>query len=244
MGGSINSFDLHTSMANGFCHGRYGIQGEGNFVYIDNAMMQVGKFNGEFPFQVEMSGEYNDMVFSKSFILDEESVLPLDTIAQEIWTGQYIQELESMNPSNDVISEIIYYSLAERILSRYTSFLCLEPGMEPVIVEEDDDDDWIWIPVEEKEIAVDSLRVYPNPFTDFVSIELMMSDPEESYELAVFDLAGSLLYRFEQEQVTMDNKYVFTWNGTSGNGRAINPGMYLLVCKTRKGVKTIKLVKQ
>jgi hypothetical protein len=49
-------------------------------------------------------------------------------LAQEAWAGNTIQSLESQAQTNDVINEIVFYSLDERVLSIYSAFLCLEPS--------------------------------------------------------------------------------------------------------------------
>ena len=50
----------------------------------------------------------------------------------------YIQSLEQSPPSNELVGEIISESLENRILTYYTAFLTLEPGM---VVEEIDEED-------------------------------------------------------------------------------------------------------
>ncbi len=53
----------------------------------------------------------------------------------------YIQSLEQSPATNELIGEIINESLENRILTYYTAFLTLEPGM---VVEEVDEEDQFW----------------------------------------------------------------------------------------------------
>jgi hypothetical protein len=212
--------------------------------YIHDAILQVGKYRGSFPFELELSGEYNDQVFNRNLTVSEENAIQVDTLVQEIWTGQYINMLESGQQSNDIINEIIFNSLSERVLSKYTSFLCLEPGMKPEDFDDEDDfDDRILIS-DEVQPAMDSLRVYPNPFTDFVTIELQTDQPQNLIELSIYSLTGSLIHRFNLEELNQGYASSVTWNGTTADGNPIEPGMYLLIYRTADVNKTIKLIKQ
>lgn len=244
-GGSIYVFDLHTSMENGFCHSRYMIQGNKNRAYIHDALLQVGKFTGTFPMELELSGAYNDQIFNKQFFVSENQAIVDDTLSEEIWTGQFIRELESEDPGNDVISEIIYYSIQERVLSRYTSFLCLEKNFqyEPGDIPENTDDPFIPIDVEDILVESDTLKLYPNPFSDYLTIELECADPSTVQELALYDLAGSLVYRFDKARPLTAGNNLISWNGTSAEGRVLDAGIYLLVYHSQNSRKTIKVVK-
>lgn len=241
-GGSIYAFDLHTSMENGYCHSRYLIKGNENRAYIHDAILQVGKFTGSFPMELELSGAYNDQIFNKQFYISEAQAIVDDTLSEEIWTGQFIRELESDYPSNDVISEIIDYSINERVLSRYTSFLCLEQDFQ---YEPGDDPEEPFIPinVEELDVKSDTLRLYPNPFSNRLTIELECADPASVRELALYDLAGSLVYRFDTESLLAEGNNILSWDGSSEDGMELESGMYLLVYQNHSSRKTIKVVK-
>ena len=244
LGGSIHSFDLHTTMDNGFCHSRYLVNGQENLAYVQDAIMQVGRYKGDFPFKLALSGVYADEVFSKELVVEETAAIQTDTLAEEIWTGQYIHMLEAGYQSNDVINEIIYQSLTERVLSKYTSFLCLEPGMNPDDFEDPgEDDDRIFISVEDQP-ALDSISVYPNPFTDFVTIEIRMEAVQDIGELAIYSMTGSLLHRFDPEELQSGPFFTLNWNGTAADGNPVDPGVYLLVYRSASTSKTIKLIKQ
>ena len=244
-GGSIYAFDLHTGMENGYCHSRYLIQGNENRAYINDAVLQVGKFRGDFPMELELSGSYNDQIFNKQIYISEAQAVVDDTLSEEIWTGQFIRKMESGYPSNDMISEIIYYSILERVLSRYTSFLCLEkdfeydPGDDP----SNPDNPFIPINVEDTDLEMDALKLYPNPFSDHLTIELDCMDPASVQELALYDLAGKLVYRFDKEALITKGRNLISWDGTSADGRELEAGIYLLVYHNQSTRKTLKVIK-
>lgn len=241
LGGSINSFDLHTTLKTGFCHSRYTMTSESNIAYVNDAILQVGKFKGEFPFIVEISGEYNNEVFSEMMEIPQPASLGNDSISEAIWMGQYIKKLESGTQSNDIINEIIYSSISERVLSKYTSFLCLEDTS--YICNDCKDESDITISAKEVIAGQDSLRVYPNPFTDKITIDLTCDEPGDVKELSIVDVTGALIYRFSTGDL-QKGKNVIVWNGQSVKGERIKPGVYLLVYKTSGYAKTIKIVKR
>jgi hypothetical protein len=240
-GGTIQAFDLHTSVTNGFSHGRQLLNDRSEMVFLDEAIMQTGKFRGEFPLTLELSGICNDRVFSTRYTISEEDAIEGDSICVETWTGGYVRSLESAGQTNEVINQIIFSSLTERVLSRYTAFLCLEPDMsyDPDEVEDPE----VPVDVEEFEVDSDTLRVYPNPFHDRLTIELQSDRPGEIEELSVYTLTGALVYRFETGEPEPGVRQVFTWEGQSIGGQPVKAGVYLLVYRTQQLTKTIKLIK-
>ena len=241
LGGSINSFDLHTSLKTGFCHSRYTMTSESNIAYVNDAILQVGKFKGEFPFLIEISGEYNNKVFSSMMEIQKPMGNNLDTISEAIWTGQYIKKLESGTQSNDIINEIIYSSLSERVLSKYTSFLCLEDTN--YICNDCVDESEVTTGVKEVVAGQDSILVYPNPFVEKITIDLMCANPNEVKELSIVDVTGSLIYRFSTDELQKGRNVIF-WNGLSARGDRVKPGVYMLVYKTSGYTKTIKIMRK
>jgi hypothetical protein len=239
--GSLNSFDLHTTVKSGFCYGRYTLAGDNKIAYLNNPILQVGKYKGDLPFTVEISGEYKNELFSQKFEIQEESTLNIDTIAEEMWTGQYIKDLESGQQRNDIINEIVYNSIENRILSKYTSFLCLEDTNQ--ICYDCLDESEIIIGIDAKGIRMDSLSIYPNPFVDILTIELNCSDPAKINELAIYNITGEKIYQFDISEIHAGNN-TLTWNGSDSRQQIVKSGVYLLVYKTSSGTKTIKLLKK
>ena len=164
-----------------------------------------------------------------------------DTIAEEMWSGQYIKKLESGTQSNDIINEIIFSSINERVLSRYTSFLCLEDTN--YICNDCVDESKITISAKELIAGQDSILVYPNPFTERITIDLMCDSPTDVKELSIVDVTGSVIYQFLTDGL-QKGKNVISWNGMSARGERVKPGVYMLVYKTSGYSKTIKIVRK
>ena len=241
LGGSINSFDLHTSLKTGFCYSRYTMTSESDMAYVDEAILQVGKFKGEFPFIVEISGEYNNQVFSEMMEIQKPAGNNNDSISKAMWNGQYIKKLESGTQSNEIINEIIYSSLNERVLSKYTSFICLEDTN--YVCNNCAHESPIIIGVKEVIAGQDSMVVYPNPFVGKLTIELICTKPTDVKELSIVDVTGSLVYRMAAQEL-QKGKNVITWNGLSARGDRVKPGVYMLVYKTSGYSKSIKIVRK
>lgn len=238
--GSLNSFDLHTTVQSGFCYGRYTVTGENKIAYLNNPILQVGKYKGDFPFIVEISGEYKNELFSQKIEIQEENATDIDTIAEEIWTGQYIKDLESGPQRNDIINEIIYNSIEDRVLSKYTSFLCLE-NINQVCYDCLDESELVNAP--DINSSKDSITIYPNPFVENVTIELNCMNPGAVKELAIYTITGTKLYQFNVGDLQAGNN-ILIWNGSDSNQQKVKSGVYLLVYGTSNETKTIKLLKK
>jgi len=213
--------------------------------FLDEAILQVGKFKGQFPFLIEISGEYNNKVFSEMMEIQKPVKMNGDSTAEVMWAGQYIKSLESGTQSNDMISEIIYSSLNDRVLSQYTSFICLE-DTNYICNNCVDEKSPIIIGVKEVVAGQDSIAVYPNPFVEKLSIELMCTNPadvKESRELGIVDVTGSLIYRFTAREL-QKGKNLMTWNGMTTRGDRVKSGVYMLIYKTNGYMKSIKIVRK
>lgn len=235
IGGAITSFNLYTKMQSGLCYSRYNITGANNIAYISDPIIQVGKFKGDFPFKIEISGEYNKEIILKDLEIQENEAIINDSISELIWTGQYIKDLESGLQSNNIINEIIYNSLNSRVLSLYTSFLCIEDTN--IICLECQDESRL-VGIENIAFNQDSIIICPNPFKEQLTIKLICSNPQKSDLLAIYNITGSLIYQFDLSNLSRGENNL-TWNSEN-----LKSGIYLLVYKDEKTSKTIKLIKE
>ncbi len=254
--GCINSFDLHTTLEQGFCYAPYLVNYSMNSTYLNKPVMVVGKYIGEFPFYVNLSGIYKSKAFSQSVSVDNSRTAIIDTLAKTIWTGKYIQSLETSGQhANNVIAEIIYQSINNRILSLYTAFLALEPSDTVEVCEncaepESNDDDWITA-IEETEIdeVTDSIAIkaYPNPFTDKVTIEIQKNKNNtdaNNISAAIYDISGRIVKKFDIKPVANNKTAKLIWNGDTQNGLQAGAGIYFFIFKTPYIQKSIKIIKQ
>jgi hypothetical protein len=245
--GSINSFDLHTALENGFCYSRFSLNKDENIAYLNEMILQTGKFKGEFPFRIDFSGEYNKEIFSKKIEIADEQA-ENDSIVQKIWAGAFIKNMEKNYLSNDIVGEIIQESIKNRILSLYTSFLCLEDTSRWCLTclpnQFKNELDNVLTSANNFGELSDTVSVYPNPFSENISIEIQLTESSALQDLSVYDLKGSLIYKFDKNILKAGSKKTITWNGQSQNGEKLKAGIYLLVFRTAKTSKTIKIIKR
>ena len=82
------------------------------------------------------------------------------------------------------------------------------------------------------------LKVYPNPFSETLTIEFELSQNEE-VEIAVFDISGRLIRKFDQMGIRGVNHT--TWNGTDQYGNKVITGLYFVHFTNGEGVKVEKV---
>lgn len=239
--GSINAFDLHTTLKNGYCHSRFMLYTMQNMIFYDSPIYQVGKFSGSFPLQIEMSGNLNNKVISSKFEVPEIDTYLSDSVLRSSWAGMYIKKLETDAQTNDVISEIINQSITERVLSKYTSFLCIEDTNDICYGCKDET---ILVNLPNSLKNNDSIVAYPNPFKDKLTIEVKTMNKQENCSLAIYDLRGVLLYTFDVSNFESGKNNILNWNGRDATGNELKPGIYALIYKTSLSAKTIKLIKK
>lgn len=250
LSGFIDAFDLHTTLSGGFCYGRFALGNSSNHaVYLDRPILQVGKFAGEFPFVIEASGFYRGTPFSRVLNLAENETAAADTLAEEIWIGNHIASLEAQpSPSNEMIREIIDTSVRERVLSRYTAFLALEPN-DTVKVCLDCKDETVLVPptsvFAREETPADSvLQAYPNPFNAATTLRLRLPANLNSGEvsLRIYNVMGQIVRAYDVTVEAESRLFQFTWEGRDAAGQTLATGTYYAVLQTPAQRYSVKLL--
>lgn len=245
MDGSITSFDLHTTLANGFTYGRFSDEPAGPVAPVSGAILQVGRYRGSFPIVVQASGVYRGEAFSQTIEVPESGVFEADSLSRKIWTDRYLYDLETGPQHNATIGEIIDVSLRERVLSLYTAFLALEPS-DTVSACTTCHDETGAVTGIEPELPADTLSIaaYPNPFRDQVTIEVSYADAAEAVgaTVVVYDLLGRAVRTF-RDLPAADRTVRLTWDGTADTGEQVASGIYLCVVTTPASRHSLKLVR-
>lgn len=250
LNGFIDSFDLHTEVAGGFCYGRFDLGGvTAQATYLDRPILQVGRYVGDFPFVIEASGFFRGTPFSRVIRLTENEIAPADTLAEEIWVGNNIARLEAQpSPSNEMIREIIEASVSERVLSRYTAFLALEPN-DTVKVCMDCQDETVLVPptsvAEHEGAPADSvLQAYPNPFNAATTLRLRLPANLKSGEvsLRIYTVMGQIVRSYDVTVETENRLFQFTWDGRNTAGQTLATGTYYAVLQTPAQRYSVKLL--
>lgn len=247
IGGFIGSFDLYTRVQNGFCYSRINLGGRGDAVYLDRPILQAGRYYGNFPLTVEVSGVYNDTVFNASFVLGDSTSQPTDSLTQEVWAGNYISSLEAQAQTNDVVGEIVRTSLSERVLSIYSAFLCLEPSRGGEVCYDCLDESGSIVDVRDSTAVADAdtlLKAFPNPFNASTTIRFTIPSTvdRENASLKIYDVLGREVRVFDLTANSPGGQTDIVWNGTDQGGIPVNSGVYFVVYRTAAGVQTLKLM--
>lgn len=244
LGPALRSYDFHTTLENGYCYGRFEPGNEAEAISLYKPILQVGKFQGDLPFRVELAGELAGQFVSASWVVPEASVVTADTLTREMWYGNYIQLLEQEPSNSSAITETIFLSLSERILSRYTAFLCLE---DPDLVCSDCQDESVLVSTETVNRPDSLLHAWPNPFTERVTITIQARPGKAlaaSASLELYAINGQLVHRFALAD-DGTGKATVTWDGRNHSGQAVAPGVYLAVARTgTRAQSTLRLVRQ
>ena len=249
LSGFITSFDLHTKLENGFCYARYNLDLNTNSIFLNKPILQVGKYQGSFPFIIEASGVYKSVPFSEQYILEDSLLFNSDSTGKKIWAGNYINFLENQAQTNEIVNEIVYNSISERILSLYSAFICIDPSMENQICYDCmENDGGIIISVKDsiKENKNDSLSLsaYPNPFNSQVNLRIKLPDNynPDNVTFKLYNILGQLIKTFHPGVIKGQKEFKFTWDGKNDNGINVSSGNYFFVVTTPEKVHSMKLI--
>ncbi len=241
LNGLLKNFDLYTTLNSGYCYARLDI---GNpltsIVSLNQTIIQTGKFEGTFPMSIQIAGEYNNQSFFKTIQIPDSDISVSDSTIGQIWTGAYLASNEGKSGlSNAAIKDIVSLSIKKRVLSTYTAFLALEPGMldtkpcatckdETIKATATDDIDQDSV----------SIKIYPNPFKEKVTIEISTNNKDEkNIGLEILNLSGQVIYQ-DKSTSTNDEKIIVTWEAGEQP-----KGMYIARIKFNSKIYNTKLVK-
>jgi len=245
MGGTVNSFDLYTSLENGFCFSRQTLSGNNESAQLSKAITQVGKFIGDLPFIIKTSGIFNSTPFTQTKIIEDYDSRLTDDITEKMWVSSYINSLEKGTIDNSTISEIVSLSLSNRILSRYSAFLSVESdtayckdcymddGMPATAVEDEQP-----IPTEF------SLEAYPNPFNSQVSITVKLPQNISAKNLSfkIYNILGQVVKTFMLEELQNSNVIKLRWDGKNDSGETVTSGVYVFMVSGKDFNHSLKLM--
>ena len=244
LSGSINSFDLYTTLQNGFCFSRQTLSNSGLTISLNSAITQVGKYIGEFPFLIKTSGVYNSNPFTQTIVVEDVSNKMGDVSIEKMWVSTYLNSLEKSTITNSVINEIINLSKESRILSRYTAFLSLEN--DSTYCKDCYKDNPITTDVKIKdEIPTEfSINAYPNPFNPqtTITIQIPQNMKKENLSFKIYNILGELVKTFTQEEVGTGNIIRLLWNGVDQLGNKVSSGVYIFTVSGNNFVRSLKLM--
>jgi Ca-activated chloride channel family protein len=242
--GMLTAFDLYTAPTDGFCYGRFGTNSMEGFP-INQTVTQIGKFVGQAPFVVYLTGLYQTQPFSQLIQVAADQILTADTMLPKMWHGRYIDDLEKTGNNNMIVQEILYESLSNRVLSVHSAFLCLEPSDTVAICQTCKDESRL-VGIGDQ-IPMDSsgfIKLYPNPFRDKLVMEISLEQMSDVKDVVVriFSLTGQLVFE-KTEEVTAGQVVTTEWQGTSLSGEEMPAGQYIVMVRAGKVVWSKQVMK-
>ena len=242
--GMVTAFDLYTAPADGFCYGRFGTNNLEGFP-VNKTVTQVGKFFGKTPFMIYLTGLYQTKPFSELVQVAEDQIRQADTILAKVWHGRYIGDLEKAEKNNMIVQEILYESLNNRVLSLYSAFLCLEPSDSIAVCQTCKDESQLLgidtgVPMD----SAGFVKLYPNPFTDLVTMEISLVQLTGINEVVIriFSLSGQLVFE-KSEKAQPGQTVTIVWEGTGINGEKVPAGQYIVMIQAGQTMQSKKLIK-
>jgi Ca-activated chloride channel family protein len=248
LNGTINGFDLYTTFSDGFCYAKYFLNNATNTISYDKPIIEIGKFVGDFPFEITASGFYKSKAFTRKIIINKDDFVHPVYKNHIMWTGNYIFSLEKFQQqTNEVVSEIIRQSIKNRILSQYTAFLSLEegdtlrPGEQP---NDDEDDTPLNVNDKINNIVNIEMSANPNPFS--LSTNIIIKIPENmrssDLDIKICDLMGRQVKSYAADSFSKGGEISLSWLGDDDSGQKLQEGTYLLIVTTPAGRYLLKIV--
>ncbi len=247
---TIDAFDLHAQVDNGFTFARFTLGGLAQSIESSEGILQVGKYFGDFPITVQVSGLYQGQPYNRETTLAAQAITPHDSLLEEVWTGNRIISLEGEPQTDNTIESILDLSIDERVLSIYSAFLALEPSDTVFACTDCQDESGLVVGIEDDEvIESDSLFVaFPNPFNNRTTIKIRLSasfmQQNDDISFKIYNTLGQLVRTFPAES-SSGREYQFNWDGVNDHGLEVSSGTYFFVVSsaTRRQVLRLLLVK-
>jgi len=235
----LRDFNFDVQPSDGFSFGNYYNAASQDRIKLDRPISLVGKYHGDFPFEVNFKGIHEGEFFDQSFVISDSESYNLDELAAKSWFGQYILANEKTEDYNTA-QEVIETSKNERILSRLTTFLCLEPDSIPQTFQTINNEELVIATeevIDEKEVGI---NIYPNPFSEFVTVSIPQnfSKYKADLKIEIFDASG-LAVDVSSIEINLQNEnYVLKWEPS----KSIATGMYIIRVSNKTQVINLKAI--
>jgi len=227
--GAISAFDLYSTATGGFCYARFN-QHESEIYHLGDYFVQTGRFIGQAPFNFILTGIYNSEPFNQLIVVEDDQIIYGDSLIRKAWYGQHISELETGTQDNEIVTRILSESIDNRVLSKYSAFLCLEPSDSVAICLSCKDESRLTGLIDMPDLMNDFLKLFPNPCVDFLRITFdVPSDwDQEDVKIQVFSIMGKLVYEIKPVIIPGQENSV-EWNLSRPDGARVSSGQYLVV---------------
>ncbi len=235
----IDEFDLDIENEFGFSYSNY-LVGRSQKIRLREPILITGKYVGSPPFNLEFNALYNNEVIQKKITLTPN--IELDTKATTAWSAQYLLNNENTS-EQDVRNDVVDLSIRERVLSTQTVFLCLERDFLSISSnngEGEGGDGGIVNTTEGPEVNNSKILAFPNPFTEYVNIEIpaSLTTNNEDIRVQILTTDGKLIKKIDQKTVKQDGKFTIQWAPNID----LEGGIYFVRIITESDLQTLKIM--
>jgi hypothetical protein len=245
--GTVNYFDLTVTLANGIAFMKQTQAISSGTVTAATTVRQAGRYSGNFPMILELSGEYEGKLVYKKISIPDSNIHSSDSSLYSVWASYVISSLQNSSVTEPIKQEIADLSTRYRVLSRYTAFIALEPGQKlcdtcvvavgggvPVNVR----------PAISHPESYEVLQAFPNPFNPATTLKLRLPQgvEQQSVSLIIYNTLGQSVKQFDVSHLSKDTYTNVVWDGTDNNGRIVATGVYFVIMTTPVGRYSLKLM--
>ena len=255
---SYSTMQVTNVLSDGFVYSAVSASGD-DTPGMSSVYTVVGKYQGNFPLSVYFSAEVDTNVLFKQFnLIDRQST---DPTVKKMWASAYINRIEKYYPDKNDIEKIVAASISNRVLSMYTAFLALEPGMEVKPCEKDCEQPFVfrWFS-NQMFLSSDVARPWPGPIlgaesksnngngTEIIAYpnpssgQVTFSSPSISQKYSVVKIYNPQGTLVSTLSISAELQNQFTWNGQDDLGNPLSAGVYLAIFSGKAGSKTVKLM--
>jgi len=206
-----------------------------NFTNKRTGFAQTGLLVGKPPYTIEGVFFNKSDVITKKIVIKESDTNQGYNNAAQIHAGLNIIKFENENLKAKEF-QILNLSLENRVLSRFTAFLALEPSLKTPCYQCKDESNTP-TPTNQTQYGY-ILKVFPNPFSDVLNIEIQGVIHEKVENLEIFDVMGR---KFEAEY-EINNKDATIYITIKGNN--LKDGIYFVKVKLGNKILSFKIVKR
>ena len=244
--GTVKYFDLTVTLANGFGFMKQTQVIPSGTVTAATTVRQAGRYSGNFPMILELSGEYESNLVYKKISIPDSNIHLSDSSLYSVWASYMISSLQNSSVTEPIKQEISDLSMRYRVLSRYTAFIALEPGQKlcdtcvaagggvPVNVR----------PAISHPESYEVLQAFPNPFNPSTTLKLRLPQGVEpqSVSLIIYNMLGQSVKEFDVSHLSKDTYTNVVWDGRDNNGKIVATGVYFVIMTTPVGRYSLKLM--
>ncbi|MDI1306149.1 MAG: VIT domain-containing protein [bacterium] len=245
--GKINYLDMTVTLQNGITYMKQTLGYPLTSVASSNTIRQAGLFKGNFPMNVELTGQYDGNLLYKKLTIPESEVITTDSSLYSVWASYLINNLRTSTITQEIKQQMSDLSIKYRILSEYTAFIALEPGQKLCDTCSSNSGGTV-VTISNKEITspttYEVLQAYPNPFnpTTTLTIRLPQGIDPVATSLAIYNTLGQQVKRFDATKFSSVDISKIIWDAKDEKGKNVASGMYIVVLNTPKGMYSLKLI--